>query len=56
MQRLQMVNWDIPFLAIQLLTTNLGNPKKARKIDLAAGIEALEVNGRWLLIHRESPS
>ena len=38
-----------------LLETNLDNPAKAREILLATGIEALEENGRWLLLHRERP-
>ena len=38
-----------------LLKANLDDPVKAREILLATGIEALEENGRWLLLHRERP-
>ena len=38
-----------------LLKSNLEDPAKAREILLATGIEALEENGRWLLLHRERP-
>jgi len=39
----------------KLLNTNLDNPTKACEILMATGIEALEENGRWLLLHRERP-
>jgi hypothetical protein len=38
-----------------LLKTNLDNAEKTHEILLATGIEALEENGRWLLLHRERP-
>lgn len=46
----RFLNWQS-----KLLSSSLDDPSKAREIIIATGIEALEENGRWLLLHRDRP-
>ena len=39
----------------KVLNASLDNPAKTCETLRATGIEALEENGRWLLLHRERP-